>query len=292
MGAAFLITLREGMEAALILSIILAYLNRVERRDRHRAVWTGTGLALAASLVAGAVIFAISGELSHTAAEVFEGVASLLAVTVLTWMIFWMRRNAVNIKGELQEQVSSALATGSGFGLSLLAFFVVVREGLETALFLFSAFKAGAETSGALKLTGALLGLLVAVILGVLIYRGGVRINLRLFFRVTGVLILLVAASLLVYGIHELSEVGVFGTEGEGLLAKAGFLSPILGAILKVFVGLGRATWLEAIAFLTYAGVTGYLFFRPDRPKGPIPQPVAEGTGSAQDSPERASQSS
>lgn len=265
MGAAFLITLREGMEAALIVAIILAYLRSAGRTDRFSLVWGGVGAAAAVSLVAGGIIFAIAGGLPHTAGEVFEGVASFLAVGVLTWMIFWMRRNAIHIKSELQGRVDLALASGSSLALAALSFFVVVREGLETVLFLFSAFQAGTETPGAIKFLGAILGLAVAVGLGVLIYRGGIRLNLRTFFRVTGVLILIVAASLLVYGTHELLEVGAFRfLEGTGLLGSAGVFSALMGAINRIVVGLrGSPTWLEFAAWITYLVITGALFFRP-----------------------------
>jgi high-affinity iron transporter len=253
------------MEAALIVAIILAYLRSVGRSDRSSFVWTGVGTAAAASLVAGALIFVIAGGLPHTAGEIFEGVASFLAVVVLTWMIFWMRRNAIHLKSELQGKVDLALASGSGLALAALSFFVVVREGLETVLFLFSAFQAGSETSGALKFLGAVLGLVVAVGLGVLFYKGGIRLNLRTFFRVTGVLILIVAASLLVYGTHELYEVGAFRfLEDTGLLAPAGAVGALTGLINRIVVGLrGQPTWLEFGAWLVYVAVTGILFFRP-----------------------------
>jgi high-affinity iron transporter len=266
-GAAFLITLREGIEAALLISIILAYLNAIGRRDRHGTVWAGVGGAVGLSLIVGGVIFAIAGGLSHTASEVFEGLASYLAVGVLTWMIFWMRRNAIRIKGELQERVDLALASGSTFALGALAFLVVGREGLETALFLFSAFKASAETPAGLTILGALLGLALAVGLGILVYRGGIRLNLRTFFRITGALILVVAASLLVYGTHELLEVGAFGfLEGTWLLEEAGAVAVPMNLILRVVVGLGgEATWLELSLWLGYLVVTGWLFFRPHR---------------------------
>jgi high-affinity iron transporter len=265
MGAAFLITLREGIEAALVISIILAYLNAIGRRDRHGTVWVGVGGADCLSLIVGGVIFAIAGGLSHTASEVFEGLASYLAVGVLTWMIFWMRRNAIRIKGELQERVDLALASGSTFALGALAFLVVGREGLETALFLFSAFKASAETPAGLTTLGALLGLAVAAGLGILVYRGGIRLNLRTFFRITGALILVVAASLLVYGTHELLEVGAFDfLEGSWLLQEAGAVAVVMSLILRVVVGLGgEPTWLEFGLWLTYLVVAGWLFFRP-----------------------------
>jgi high-affinity iron transporter len=276
-GAAFLITLREGIEAALLISIILAYLNAIGRRDRHRTVWTGTALAVGGSLVAGAVIFLVAGELSHTAGEVFEGVVSYLAVGVLTWMIFWMRRNAIRIKGQLQDKVDVAVASGSSLALGALAFLVVGREGLETALFLFSAFKAGAETPAVLTILGALLGLALAAGLGIALYKGGIRLNLRTFFRVTGALILVVAASLVVYGTHELLEVGAFRfLEGTFLLEEAGALAVVTSLINRVVVGLGgQPTWLEFGLWLTYILITGFMFFRP-APAPARPAPPAE----------------
>jgi high-affinity iron transporter len=276
-GAAFLITLREGIEAALLISIILAYLNAIGRRDRHRTVWTGTALAVGGSLVAGAVIFLVAGELSHTAGEVFEGVVSYLAVGVLTWMIFWMRRNAIRIKGQLQDKVDVAVASGSSLALGALAFLVVGREGLETALFLFSAFKAGAETPAVLTILGALLGLALAAGLGIALYKGGIRLNLRTFFRVTGALILVVAASLVVYGTHELLEVGAFRfLEGTFLLEEAGALAVVTSLINRVVVGLGgQPTWLEFGLWLTYILITGFMFFRPT-PAPARPAPPAE----------------
>src|SRR5919106_4147480 len=236
MGAAFLITLREGIEAA-----------------------------LRGSVVAGTVIFLVAGHLSHTASEAFEGVVSYLAVGVLTWMIFWMRRNAIKIKGELQERVDVAVASRSSLALGTLAFLVVGREGLETALFLFSAFKATAKTPAALTILGAVLGLALASGLGLALYKGGIRLNLRTFFRVTGALILVVAASLLVYGTHELLEVGAFGfLDGTWLLSEAGAVAVPLNLILRVVVGVGgEPTWLEFSLWLAYLVVTGFLFFRP-----------------------------
>jgi high-affinity iron transporter len=278
MGAAFLITLREGIEAALVVSIILAYLNTIGRQDRHGIVWAGTGAAVATSLVAGLIIFVASGTLSETAEEAFEGIASFLAVGVLTWMIFWMRRQARFIKGELQDRVDMALATGSGLALGALAFFVVVREGLETVLFLFSAIRTTAEGSVALGYLGAFLGLAAAVVLGFLIYRGGVRLNLRTFFKVTGALILVVAAGLLAGGIHELQEIGWLPGEEAKAFDIGGTLSDEagLGAFLKAMFGYNAdPSWLELGAWLAYLVVTGFLFFRPQtKPVSAQPSPA------------------
>jgi high-affinity iron transporter len=276
MGAAFLITLREGLEGALLVSILLAYLNAIGRRDQHRVVWAGVAAAIVGSVVAGAIIFLVAGQLPHTAAEVFEGVVSYLAVGVLTWMIFWMRRNAIKIKGDLHEKVDIALASGSGLALGFLAFLAVGREGLETALFLFSAWEAGSEASPLLTLLGGLLGLGVAVVLGIAVYRGALRLNLRTFFRVTGALILVVAASLLVYGTHELLEVGAFSfLEGSWLLAEAGAIAIPMSLIDRIVVGLGgEPTWLEFGLWFGYLVITGYLFFRPAPKPAPVGAPL------------------
>ncbi|MGH2652405.1 MAG: FTR1 family iron permease, partial [Actinomycetota bacterium] len=136
MGAALLITLREGLEAALIISILLAYLRQLGRTDRTSLVWWGTGLAALVSLAVGAVIFAAAAKFDGTAEELFEGLVSLFAVGVLTWMIFWMRRQGARLRSDLQARVDSALL-GGGIGLAALAFVVVLREGIETALFVF-----------------------------------------------------------------------------------------------------------------------------------------------------------
>jgi high-affinity iron transporter len=281
MGASFLITLREGLEIALIMSILLAYLNTIGRRDRHASIWTGAGSAAGLSIVAGLAIFFTAGELSHTAQEAFEGVVSLLAVGVLTWMIFWMRRQARFIKAELQHRVDIALASGSTLGLAMLAFFVVLREGLETALFLFAAFRATTAGSTALSLLGAVLGFGVSALLGYLMYRGGVRLNIRTFFKVTGALVLVVAAGLLASGIHELQEVGwlPFGTgtafDVSGVMPDSG-----PGLPLRALFGYNaNPTWLEFLAWAGYLLTVGFFFFRPQA--RPAPVPAAEPVGTA-----------
>jgi high-affinity iron transporter len=282
MGAAFLITLREGIEAALIISIILAYLNTIGRRDRHGPVWLGAGLAIVVSVVAGVILVSTVGALSErseVAAEAVEGVGSLLAVGVLTWMIFWMRRQARFIKGHLEQRVGLALESGSTIALPALAFFVVVREGLETALFLFGTLQEEVVGSVGLGYVGAVLGLATATVLGFLIYKGGLRLNLRTFFKVTGALILVVAAGLVANAIHEFQEIGWIAGEG----AKAFDISAILddeaglGAFLRALFGYNAdPSVIEFMAWLGYVVVTGFLFFRPQRPPTPsAPEPVS-----------------
>ena len=214
MGAAFLITLREGLEAALIVAIVMAYLRQLGRTDQFRWVALGTLAGAAVSLVAGTGVYIAIGELEGRAEQLTEGIIALAAVGVLTWMIFWMRRQARTVGAELRGQVDRALASGAVLGLALAVFVGVLREGIETALFLLAViFDSGAVSTA----TGAFAGLAVAIALGVAIYQGGRQINLRLFFQITGGLIIIVAAGLFGKGVHELQEAGAIDT----------FLSPV-----------------------------------------------------------------
>jgi high-affinity iron transporter len=267
MGAAFVIALREGIEAALIVSIVLAYLKQLGRSDRSHLVWWGTGLAVALSAILGTIIFSVGAEFEGTAEQVFEGLVTLTAVGVLTWMIFWMRRQGARIKSELQEKVDTALVAG-GVALAALAFFAVLREGVETALFLFAAAEGTAVEGGGVgaQLVGAALGLVLAVVLGVLLYRGGIRMNLRSFFKVTGVILIVVAAGLFAYSVHELQEAGWF----PFLEAHAFDLSATLpddegiGAVLRGLVGYNADPGvLEVVAWAAYLVVVGALYLRP-----------------------------
>lgn len=200
----FVITLREGFEAALIVGLILAYLAKTDTLAEHgRTVWIGVGAAVVVSLVAGGVLFATVGELEGPAEQLYEGVAMLFAAVVVTWMVFWMRKQAKTIGAHLRSLVSDSLRRGGGLALAGVAFVGVAREGLETGLFLF----ASTEDSGpVVAITAALLGLAAAVVLGVLFHRGALRLDLRRFFLVTGVLVVVFAAWLIYGGLHELGE--------------------------------------------------------------------------------------
>ena len=216
MGAG-LVMLREGFEASLVVGIVLAFLDRTGRRDAFLPVWIGAGLALAISISVGALLFAIGAELEGTAEMVFEGVAMLVAAGLLTWMIFWMRRQARTIRHELEVQVESALARGSAVALAAVVFVGVLREGVETALFLFGTVEG---SNRLVATTSAVVGLTVAVLLGYLFYRGASRLDLRRFFMATSVLLLIFAGWLLAQGLHELAEAGVL-PESEALLVAA-----------------------------------------------------------------------
>jgi high-affinity iron transporter len=278
-GAAFVIALREGIEAALIVSIILAYLRQIERADGAYLVWWGTLAAVALSAAIGTIVFAVGAEFEGTTEEIFEGLVTLSAVGVLTWMIFWMRRQGARMKGELQSRVDTALVTG-GVALAALAFVAVLREGVETALFIFAAAKGTAVEEGgvAAQLIGAGLGLAVALVLGVLLYRGGIRMNLRSFFRVTGTILVVVAAGLFAYALHELQEAGWF----PFLTATAYDISATLpddvglGAILRGLVGYNAdPTWLEVVGWSTFLIVVGGLYLRAASVPVPARPPVS-----------------
>jgi high-affinity iron transporter len=265
---AFVIALREGIEAALIVSILLAYLKQLGATDRSRLVWWGTGLAVVLSAAVGTTIFAAGAEFEGAAEEIFEGLVTLAAVAVLTWMIFWMRRQGARIRSELHEKVDTALVAG-GFALAGLAFFAVLREGIETALFLFAAAKGtaveGTDVDASAQILGAILGLALAIVLGVLLYRGGIRLDLRSFFRVTGAILIVVAAGLFAYSLHELQEAGWLPI----LQGHAFDLSASLpddegaGAILRGLIGYqADPTWLEVVGWVGYVVIVGVLFVR------------------------------
>lgn len=269
MGAALLITLREGLEAALIVSILLAYLRQLGRSDRAGLVWSGAAVAIAVSLAVGTVIFVVGAEFEGKGEQLFEGLVSLTAVGVLTWMIFWMRRQGGRLRSSLQERVDTALI-GGGTALAGLAFVVVLREGIETALFVFAAAKATAvQTGGAgAQLVGAAVGLAIATVIGVLLYHGATVLNIRSFFKVTGALILVVAAGLFAFGVHELQEAGWLAF----LTSTAFDVSATLpdesgvGAILRALIGYqSDPTLLEVLAWTTYLVVTSVFYFRPYR---------------------------
>jgi high-affinity iron transporter len=235
MGAG-VVVLREGFEASLVVGIVLAFLDRTGRRDGFNTVWAGVAAAVAISVAAGVVLFTIGAELEGTAAAFFEGSAAILAAGLLTGMIFWMRGQARSIRKDIEGRVSTALAQGSAIGLAAIAFVGVLREGVETALFLFSTTE---ESTPVVSFVGGMIGLVLAVVLGYAFYRGSSRLNLRLFFQATSVLLLLFAAWLLTKGLEELAEGGVI-PENEALLVGA---------------------------FAALAAPTLYFFFRKPQPK-------------------------
>ena len=262
MIASFLITLREGLEAALIVTIVLAYLRQTDHRDQARRVWAGVAAAVAVSAAVGLVVAAGAARLSMRAQEFVEGAAGLLAVAVLTWMIFWMRRHAPSIRRHLHERADEALRSTSLLALPLLAFTAVGREGLETVLFLYAAFKS--STSPAQSGGGAVLGLLAAAALGYGLYKGSTRLNLRLFFQITGGLIIVVAAGLLASSIHEFNEAGYLLFLGDAVWDTSGVIGPtgIVGSVLRGFFGYDASpTMLQVLAYWCYLVPALFAFY-------------------------------
>jgi high-affinity iron transporter len=261
MAGAFLVTLREGLEAALIISIILAYLARTGNRRYFVNIWVGAGAAVVVSLAAGAGLYWTVGNLSGRAEEIFEGIAMFIAVAVLTYMVVWMKRQAVNIKAHLEARVGSAVAAGSALAMVSLAFVVVVREGVETVLFMLGILT---STTVSAATIGGFLGLAVAVAVGYVGYRESRRLNLSVFFNVTGTLLIFFAAGLLAHGIHEFQEAGLFPVMVEHVWNMNGFLNEKegLGNFLRTLFGYnGNPALVEVTFYTTYLAVAlGYFF--------------------------------
>ncbi len=251
--ASLLISFREGLEAALIIGIILGYLRKTgSARNKNRFVWIGVFSAILLSIVLAAVLQLIGLELEGQMEEVFEGATMLLAAGVLTWMIFWMRRQSRLTKSSLEHHVREATLAKDHWGLVGVAFISVFREGVETALFLTAAAFAG---DGSGTLLGASLGIMAAIIAGYLIYASTSRLNLKQFFNLTSFLLLLFAAGLVAHGVHEFQEAGLLLTIKEHVWDTNAFLnenSP-LGELLKTIIGYnGNPSLLEAIAYWGY----------------------------------------
>jgi high-affinity iron transporter len=250
----FVITLREGVEAALIVGIIAAFLVKEGRRDALRQMWIGVGIAVSLCIGVAVVLELVGQELPQREQEGLETVVGLIAVMAVTYMIVWMRRNARGIKATLEGDAASALAAGSTMALVAMAFLAVLREGLETAVFLLAAFQNATDTTAAGS--GAVLGLVAAIAIGLGLYRGGVRINLTRFFRITGIVLVFVAAGLLASAAHTAHEAGwINGLQGQAVdlswLVQPGTIS---GSLLTGMLGLQPTpTVIEAVLYLVYA---------------------------------------
>jgi high-affinity iron transporter len=262
----FVIALREGVEASLIIGIIAAFLAREGRRDAMRQVWLGVGAAVLLCM-AGAVALRIVGqELPESGQASLETVIGLVAVAAVTYMIVWMRRHARGIKSTLEGSAAMALAAGSTTALVAMAFLAVLREGFETSAFLLAAFQDSTDTAAAGA--GAVLGLLAAVAIGIGLYRGGVRINLARFFRITGLVLVFVAAGLLATAVHTAHEAGwLGGLQGQAIdltwLVQPGTIS---GSLLTGMLGLQPSPTVgEVLAYVLYAVPMALYVLWPDR---------------------------
>jgi len=283
------IALREGVEASLIIGIIAAFLVREGRQDAMRQMWAGVAIAIALCVGIAVMLRTIGQELPQREQEGLETVIGLIAVAAVTYMIVWMRRNARGIKKVLEGNAASALASGSTMALVGMAFLAVLREGFETSVFMLAAFQDSTDTTAAGA--GAVIGLLAAIAIGLGIYRGGVRINLTRFFRVTGLILVFVAAGLLATSLHTAHEAGWFNAlQGQALdltwLVQPGTVS---GSLLTGMLGLQPTPTVGEVGiYLIYAVPMVFYVLWPDRlrsRRSPVPAQARRGRQAPAQSP-------
>ncbi len=267
--------LREGVEAALIVALVCAYLAQTGGTRHFGKIWVGVGAAVATSALLGGVIFVTLGSLEEPYEQIFEAAAMLLAAAVVTWMLFWMRRQAASAKGQLQRAVDRALTEKTAWGLAVLAFTAVIREGLETALFLVgqataaSSGRAG-DAGAASVLAGAVVGLAIAVGLGYGFYRGSRVLNLPRFFRWTGVLLIFIAAGLVSSAVHELVEIGWISIGSQTAFDVSAVLphDAGIGLFLRAIFGYSSSPeWITLLTWTVYVVVVLTLYLRPVAPR-------------------------
>lgn len=275
LAPSLLITFREALEAALIVVIIASYLKKIGKQALNKYLYQGVFAAIGVSIALGLGVFAAFGELSDTSAEIFEGLASLTATVVLTYMIIWMAGHAQNIKAELERKVEVAVTTGQLVGIVALSFVAVFREGLETVLFL----TALVTIDPVGTLIGTTVGAATVIVLALLLMKGIYRLDIGKFFQYTSVILIVFAAGLAGYGIHELIEAGEGAGVQFGMLAQSAYnINPALnpdgsypllhergtvGSILAALVGYdGNPEWLRVIVYIVYWFIVGMYVFR------------------------------
>jgi high-affinity iron transporter len=277
----YLIGLREGLEASLVVSILVAYLVKSGNRKALPPVWGGVGTAIVLAVGFGIALTVASGEMQFKTQETFGGVLSIIAVGLVTWMVFWMRRTARFMKAELEGKLEGALSMGGG-ALFAVAFLAVGREGLETALFLWTNITNANNSTE--PIIGAVLGLITAALLGYLLYRGGLKLNLKRFFTITGAALIVVAAGVFGYGFHDLQEASILPglstlafepSTWFGGLGEAGRWTQT--ALQGVFNLTPQVTVAQAVAWVVYIVPVMFLFLRPGKPPvpaAPLKQPA------------------
>ena len=279
MLATYLIGLREGLEATLVVSILVAFLVKSDRKDRLVQVWAGVGLAVVLSVFFGWLLSYTSTTLlqNYEDRELFEAITSILAVVFVTWMIFWMRKAARSIAGELRGKLQDALAVGS-IAVAVMAFLAVVREGLETSLIFYSAVQGVSDGTG--PLLSLLGGIASAIVIGYLMYATAVRINLSLFFTWTGGLLILVAAGILKFGVHDFQESNVLpglnnlAYDISGVLDPSAWYTALLTGMFNI---TPTASVLETVAWVAYGVPVLVIFLWPTlRRPAPAPAPASD----------------
>ncbi len=278
----YLIGLREGLEASLVVVILIAYLVKTGRRELLPRIWAGVAFAVIISFAFGALLTFGPRNLTFEAQEALGGILSIIAVGFVTWMVFWMARHARGLSGDLRGKLDTAADAG-GISLVVVALLAVGREGLETALFLWSATQATTNSgeSTLVPVLGAMLGILTAVAMGFAFYKGVLKINLAMFFRWTGIILIIVAAGVLAYGVHDLQEAGILPGLNNLAFDVSAQIPPasVLGTLLKGTLNFSPATTvLEAVVWVAYVVPTMTLFLlRTRAPKASAPtRPAAQ----------------
>lgn len=271
--AAAILVFREGLEGALIVAIMLGYLRKVGRLDRQLSVWAGAILAALMAVGFTVVLQLINSQFDYPAKGIYEGLTSLFAVVMLTYMIFWMSRQARYIKGSLEHDMKTKMTQGAAWGLFVVAFLTVAREGVETALFLSaSAF----QSSGMAALVGGLIGLAAALAVAWAVYVAGMRLQLRTFFRITSLLLVIFAAAIFRYAIGELGDVGWIPAIIEPLWDTSALIpnSSGLGSILQALTGyVSQPSLSEVVGYFGYLIITGSILLRPAKQSAQLPAP-------------------
>ena len=281
MGESMLVLIREGFEASLIVGIVFGYLRKIDRRDLDAPVWAGVGLAAFLSVVFGVVLHNTVGSFEGDARLRAFAVISFVAAGVLTWMVFWMRRQSRAIKGELEHRVDAALASDSvKTGVLIVAFFAVLREGIETALFLIAA---ATSSTGWDVFVGGLIGLGIAIVLGYLVYSGSKVLPMKLFFNITGMIVIVFAAGLLAKGVMFLQATefdaldslnwAVYDLTGISWLTTQTQVGRFLGGL---FGWDPRPSLEQVVVWVAYIIPVTYLFLRADRPSAAAPAPAVD----------------
>jgi len=271
--AGFLITMRESIEAALIIGILLTYLSKVGHKELRKDIWLGTIAAILTSVGAAMLFYFVLGEFEQYV-EIIEGFAMIIAAIILTWVIIWMMKTGKDMKGKLEDRIELTISKEKRFGLIFLAFISVLREGIETVLFMVGVVTV--EDNVWAIIWSSIAGIAVSVVIGIALFWSGQRINLKHFFNITSVILIIFAAGLFAHGLHEFQEIGWFGSEDFFLQRIVWDTSAILndktmelGKFLRALVGYqDKPTWLELISYVTYvvgASAAMILIRRPGR---------------------------
>lgn len=270
MLSTFIIALREGLEASLIVGILVAYIVKTNRKNYLKPLWTGVISAIIASVGLGAFLTFTSVSLTDRGQELFAGVTSFIAVALVTWMVFWMKRTARNLRNELQGKMDAAVSAGP-LALAGAAFFAVIREGLETSLFVYTNFQSVADTTS--SVAGLTLGFAVSITLGYLIYKSSIKLNLSKFFTYSGVALIIVAAGVLSYGVHEFQELGYLPGPDAFVWDVTSFIAKdsILGASLSGTIGFDTTTsWMQLGVYVMYLGAVLVPYLSKPRTKAAV----------------------